>query len=659
MDKNLKAYCLEKAAVLTKEEFGKLSKRLKKLLDDGKKGEEEWEVGRFLYKAYKCKHDIKYRIQQYNIIHKTTRIIDPLTFNIPQDMLWDAIYDFLCRGLPIRIILLKARQWGGSTEIGAFTYDRATYNVTGVAQNTSAAIMSYEDSSSQGLLQMYETFHENYPEWLGKQPRRSTKQAGKWKFKDTNSWINLQTAHKKDPGRSFNYQFLHLSEAAMYPFGESALTAMLNTVSDQNPNTAIFIESTAKGFGNSFHKRWLSASDPKTHTLYKAIFIPWFIIEEYVWPEMEADEKEYVMANLSEEEETYVQAYDWSAERVKWRRFTIEDKCEGNPDKFKEEYPSNPQEAFLTTGECRFKAFIIDKWHTIRTKEQTINPVATYDIGTEGEITFNKYGKFQIFEEPIDYVYGVAPYEYVIAVDTSTGKETSSDGRERDDSVIQILKRGNMARDQQDKFKILSQVAVWRGKIEPILLGHIVYHLGIWYNNALIAVESNQGGSVLYVLNVERNYPFLYTQEKYDKISNQQCKELGFSTTGPSRTPAIDTLAQLVEEDDIEIFDIETIGQMQTFAKNKKGKPEARSGCKDDLVMALAIGAFVNLSYPSFKQPKDSIKESDEHKNILKMLRKELGLKRHPGTGKLYKPVKKVEPIYQDLSHVIKTYQIK
>ena len=74
-----------------------------------------------------------------------------------------------------------------------------------------------------------------------------------------------------------------------------------------------------------------------------------------------------------------------------------------------------------------------------------------------------------------------------------------------------------------------------------------------------------------------------------DTYTGQIQKKFGFRTTPITRPAIIANLVELVRDYIHLINDSKTLGEMITFVKNEKGKPEAQEGKHDDLILSLAI----------------------------------------------------------------------
>jgi hypothetical protein len=55
-----------------------------------------------------------------------------------------------------------------------------------------------------------------------------------------------------------------------------------------------------------------------------------------------------------DDEEQLAETYGLNDDQLAWRRWTIDNKCRGSLDKFRQEYPSNDVEAFLMSGRPAF-----------------------------------------------------------------------------------------------------------------------------------------------------------------------------------------------------------------------------------------------------------------------------------------------------------------
>ena len=92
---------------------------------------------------------------------------------------------------------------------------------------------------------------------------------------------------------------------------------------------------------------------------------------------------------------------------------------------------------------------------------------------------------------------------YVIGADPSMGLQTG------DYSVAQIL-------DSKKR-----QVATWRGHVHPDYFAEVLYHLGTYYNDAMIIVENNSHGILTCTrLGKDMAYPHFYRRLRSTRSQN-------------------------------------------------------------------------------------------------------------------------------------------
>lgn len=137
------------------------------------------------------------------------------------------------------------------------------------------------------------------------------------------------------------------------------------------------------------------------------------------------------------------------------------------------------------------------------------------------------------------------------------------------------------------------QVAVLRrDHIDEDLFARQLYCLGIYYNTALIGVETNF--STYPVRELERlRYPRQYVRETEDSYTHKPKQAFGFRTDNKTRSAAIAALVAEVRERSGQLHDRATLEEMLTFVRNEAGRPEAENGAHDDCIMALAIAHYI------------------------------------------------------------------
>ena len=500
----------------------------------------------------------KYIEEYIKIRDKKGRII-PLKFNEPQLKYYNVIKKLREQNRLIRIIILKARQMGFSTETEGIIFKNVV-----TKHNYNAGIVAHKVDSTNNLFEMSKRMYEFLPDEI--KPDKKKSNAKELVFNNDNgtgldSKIKCMTAGGNGIGRSDTFTALHLSELAFWEGDKKdTLTGLLQSV-PSTPDSMVIIESTANGF-EYFKEFWDNAVAGKND--FYALFIGWNELEEYQMP--------YTGFELTKEEKELQQSYGLTLEQLTWRRWCIQNNCGGDIDTFKQEYPICPEEAFLSTGKCYFnKQNIINRMKKVPKPIMEGYFLCDYTGTKISDMKFIKEenSSIKIFKKPEKY------RPYVIGGDTS--------GEGSDFFTLQIL--DNITGEQ---------VAVLKQEFDETEYVKQAYCLGMWYNIALTAIENNFSTYPTKKLE-EVNYPKQYIRNKEDTYLSKYDKAFGFKTTPITRPLILAGLQEIVnDEDEInKINDYDTLNEMLTFIKNKVGRPEAEQGYHDDLVMALAIAYYI------------------------------------------------------------------
>lgn len=494
--------------------------------------------------------------------------IKPLKFNEAQRRLVEIIKAQEQAEGKVRIIVLKARQMGLSTAIGAYGYFKVSQH-----KAQQGIVVTHHADSTKALFDMTKRYHDNCPPGL--QPHTKYSSRRELKFDKLDSGYTVATAGGDAIGRSQTFTFAHLSELAFWP--KSSAQDNFNGLDQAIPNskgTAIFIESTANGVSGAFYDMWQAAVSGENG--YIPVFLPWFIQDEYREPVPEGFQR-------TPDEEDLVAQFGLDDEQLMFRRRKI---SANGIDLFRQEYPSTPDEAFLTTGRPVFDSQqIAELLADIPQSKQDPCPNALYRMSVQQTAD----GSYELQKDPRGelFVYreldrgdpdsGRPPDTYYIGADVAMGV------RGGDYSVAQIL-------DSKKR-----QVAVWRGHIHPDFFANVLETLGHYYNFARIVVESNNHGILTCTrLGKDLGYPNFYTETVYDKVEDKETINLGFRTTAKSKPLIIDQLRATMREQELLPVDRTTLRELQTYIVNDSGNMEAEEGCFDDTVMSLALANHIH-----------------------------------------------------------------
>lgn len=488
-----------------------------------------------------------------------------LIFNDAQENLYRVIREQAEQGKPIRLLVLKGRQEGISTLVEALMFqDSAT------RPHVKTLIVAHETTATGNLFRMNKLFFDCLPREL--QPMRKNSNAKELVFENPTrdeaekrvrpglrSSIRCQTAGTGGVGRSDTLTNVHISELAFWPNNkEELLLGILQAVPDR-PDTMVVIESTARGY-DYFKELWDGAQAGANG--WTPVFLPWYLEPGYrrsvtggeIW---------------TEEERALRERYGLDEEQLAWRRWCIRTNCGGSEALFRQEYPGNPDEAFLLSGDSFF-----DKEALAALRSRAAEPIrrgefvwneqgAEYGAPLGWRFEDRRGGMLRVWKEPEPG----APY--VI------GGDTAGEGSDCFTAWVIDNRTGEQVAELQHPFS-------------ELLYARQVYCLGRWYNDALLGIEVNFSTYPVAKLE-EWDYPHLYQRERVDTFTGALVKAYGWQTSGKTRPLALAGLHAVAEETPELIRSWWTMGEMLTFVYDERRRAAAAPGQHDDLVMAAAI----------------------------------------------------------------------
>lgn len=484
-------------------------------------------------------------------------------------------------GKPIRLILLKARQWGGSTLILLYMAWIQLYHT----ENWHSLICAHFKDASTTIRGLYSQLVDNYP--AGRLPEgvklvpyegmRSVRLlAGR------GCRISVCSAENVDAARGADYSMAHLSEVAFWADtpGKKAsdlVRAICGSV-PRVPLSMIVMESTANGVGNFFHREWVRAVAGESDKT--PVFVAWHEIEMY--REELTVSPEALDASLTDYERRIKEQFSLDDEQINW----YHNKSREYPshDQMTAEYPSTQAEAFAASQVCVFPAAFIEAMRT-----QITPAVRTMDFNPEREEFFNAPGAaLEVWADPCpETELGVKP-AYIVTVDVG-GRWSGADW-----SVIAVF---DTRRDGR-----LELAAQWRGHVDHDILGRIALALGRHYHDALLVIESNtlesQSLGVLERI-AASGYRNLYQRVCYESADGRQEVRYGFHTNVATKSAAIADLMALMRDGKLIERSSAALEELAAYARRPGGSMGAPDGMHDDMVMTRAIAAYaLRQSHP-------------------------------------------------------------
>lgn len=486
--------------------------------------------------------------------------------------------------IPIRIIVLKPRKTGTSTVSCGAIYREVRFHPA------DALIVANDLDTTKYLFRIIQRFYDNVP----KEEKFPTEASNRIELLFSpradgrpGGGIGLATAGTKTVGRGFTPLYLQCSEAAFYENAETVMNALLNSVPD-TPESMVIIESTANGMGGLFHKMWLKAKAGDSS--FVPIFLSWKDFPKY---STRVPHPERFEASLTPIERTIKNRFSLTLEQLYWRRNTISTKSNGDENLFKQEYPLDDVEAFLTSGRGRFDREKISAWPIQEPLRGSLEVRESY--GSKNIVFIaEREGAIRLWKRP------QKARAYVLGADVAEGIEI--EGAPSND------KYDKCCADIFDK-DTGEQVCQLHGEFEPDEFGRQIALLGEWYNWAYLGVEANNHGLTTLNELINQQYPeskiFHRTHtEEGGKFSTPQ---RGWKTTLVTRPNMINRLAQSIREEALIWHSHESQNEFLAFVVKPSGRVEANTGFKDDRVFSGGIAAEMISRYPL-----DSLDETEQ-----------------------------------------------
>lgn len=591
----------------------------------------------------RCKHDFYFFAYAYARIKNKEGGEDiPFYLRPAQVKVCKIMEKMRLEGKPIKMILLKCRQWGGSTLTDIYMAWIMIFWKT----HWNCNIVGHQSTSSITVFNMYERLINSIPIWLfyntGEEyPEDVRKIKNDAKNPNIKYLVprscKIQTGSALNPeaARSDDVAMAHITEEAFFPNTEkwtpalvvkSVISPILNM-----PFNFIVRESTPNGMENEFHDEWVRAKskdkEGKPLSAYIPVFVAWFEIETYTKPFKDEDEKADFAIWLwrHRNDKTGNGAYFWhlyeigaSLEGINWYIEKLKDyTC---IEDMQQEYPSDDVEAFKYSGKAVFDIYKVEKL-----RQDCKDPIFIGDIegdsfdpsiiadGYAGRgkasTKYEKYacmcnlrlveapgGAFRIWDYPDDSE--EVRHRYLIAVDIGGSHRTS------DWSDIVVIDRYDCMYGG-----VPAVVAEWHGHCDPDQLAMKCAQIAHFYQDAFLVVENNTAYSKMNDTDgdvSELFFPILVPL--YDNLYNSNHSKLlkhrsvelkwGFNTNRSTKVAIVKFLAAAIRERKYMEREEETLNEYAYYMQYPNGQYGNVPGKHDDRVMARAIALYVEHEMP-------------------------------------------------------------
>jgi hypothetical protein len=408
-------------------------------------------------------------------------------------------------------LMLKARQLGFSTLVAAFSFWNAFFY-----EDRPIVMLSRTERDAIKLLAKAKYGFKFLPEWMKFRGPPDNQTLTKLEFANESYIESLPAAN--DPARGESVYLAVIDELAFLPDSEQAWASIEPIV---DVGGRVIALSTANGEGNLFHKLWVGA-ETRTNR-FTCMFHPWWAngrTQEW-YDEKKADLPEWQLA---------------------------------------QEYPDNPEDAFLRSGRPVFNLEVLRS-------VQTFEPMVRGYFATHlnNEFLEDPSGPLRVWAWPDE------KGRYCFGADVAEGLEHG------DFSSAHVINARNG-----------EVVAHWHGRIDPDLFGtDVLAPLGRMYGQALAGVENNNHGLTTLKALQRARYRPIYMQRSPRYKKSVPTDILGWRTTQITKPPGIDELAGAIRDGSLRLHDADTVAEMRTYVRGDNNKMQGSPF--DDRVMSLMI----------------------------------------------------------------------
>lgn len=548
----------------------------------------------------------------------------PFRLNHAQRKLVAELDSMRLAGKPIRLILLKARQWGGSTCVQLYM---AWLQLT-QRKGLNSLIIAHQSAATDEIKDMFDRLIAGLTaEEAAHRESLHVRNVGRsrsiFRIEERNAKVKVGTAERPDSCRGGDYSLVHCSEVGVWKatLGKTPEQILRSACSGVllEPMTMIVYESTANGTGNFFHREYEAAT--RGESQFRPLFIPWFDIPQYMLP---LENPEDFCAKLIEGKDSEAAvsdrrqpgAYLWwlwtrgaTLEGINW--YVSERSKYGEHGLMAAEYPSDDVEAFVHSGAKVFDRYKVE---ALRSGTEKVPATGEIDIPSANGIPFD------YAHSDTDRLRGALPD--VGFTETSGGgwriwRLPERQERYRDRYLVCVDVGGRSARSDWSVIVVFDRigmvigsppevVAQWRGHTDFDILAWRAAMAAQFYGRALLVIESNtlethdrdrnvDGDQTCFLLDRLRDiYDNLYArQPSPEAVARGVPLRYGFHTNTSTKPMVIATLVRAVREGLYVERDPMCLDEYLCYERRQNGSYGAIAGRHDDLLMTRAIGLHI------------------------------------------------------------------
>jgi len=564
----------------------------------------------------RCKHDFEFWCAtEIKIRQKGKGKRDYFILNRAQRFYLQTLERLRKSGQPIEIILLKARQWGGSTMTQFYMF----WIQKMWRREWNSVICGAVEKQAKIVLSMLEKAAIDYDTLIDDGVRTEIRPFGRMvnvrELVGRGCTISVGSAERPDNIRSEDISMAHITEIGVWKSTESkspedTLQSIMGTY-QSGPYSLYVLESTAKGVGNYFHNTW---KEPGNLT---RVFVPWYYID--------TDSKEIAdydsFIDEMDDYERNLFKLGATLEAICWYRYKLK-LMNGDRARMCSENPSTATEAFQSTGSLFFPNEYTDKLYEDCEEPKIIGEIV--GDGLSGSAALENVriervsnGKLKVWED----VDRVTPMKnrYLVTVDLGKGHTATADN-----SIICVFDRYW----QTEYTGVPEVVAEWAGHLDMDLIAWKAAQIAHYYNNALLVIEDNSlimsgiDYFMTVLVEIKDYYPNIWKRTIANKIDKAGNARYGWRTDGETKPRILSNLLACIRDGMYIERCREAVDEMKIYEEKDNGKLGNVEGKNnhDDRVITRAIGVTFMfdrtlMDPPQMQLPKE--KEQTTYSNTI------------------------------------------
>lgn len=558
----------------------------------------------------------------FQIKDKVSGQMIPFTLNYAQRTLLVELEKMRLAGAPIRIVLLKARQWGGSTFVQLYMAWIQLHLKVGWY----SVILAQTKDTARRIKAMYKKVLEGYPSFVFNVSELKfapyegsasdsiiTDRSGKV-IRD--NVITVASYENFESARGMDYAMAHYSEVAYWrPTPTKSAEAVVTNIGGgilPNPYTIEVMESTACGQSGYFYDEYQLAK--KGISSRKAVFIPFFYIENDMKHFKSAAEKrefaQWLIENRrddiapNETAESGMYLYSlWvkgaTLEHINW----YIEKRKGFHDhgSMASEAPSDDIECFVYSSKTIFSPYHIQVMYDKYKRDPIFKGNIAMRADGSVHLTQGSLTPLWVWKHPDNLP---TKNRYLVTVDVGGRTDRA------DFSCITVVDRWALLLGGS-----LEVVARWHGHVRYDELARKAVAVAKHYQNALLAFESNtfdkkrgeakeyvqEGDHIRGILNtIEYDNLYMRTATDPEDVKNGVIRKIGFNTNRKTKQDMVDNFIVVFEDDKFIDPDERFYAEAFIYVQRDDGSYGNKEGKDnhDDIFMSDMIAALISNDMP-------------------------------------------------------------